>query len=181
MIAVVLLICFIVVLAIFMINWGSSFFKGLKERSESLAYESMTCSSDVTLILKNACSIGNEFLMGAENAGSTDFKGLLVRVYGSSGGDSVSVAEELKVFEIKQFRSFFNADKAGELEKIEAFPLIMLDGKIVYCSNNFDKIENVGLCSDVCNNAHPELCRGLDIVFGEGYKDMCCTEFELCC
>lgn len=34
----------------------------------------------------------------------------------------------------------------------------------------------------VCVNAQSgELCGGLDFVFGEGYGNICCEEFEVCC
>ena len=33
-----------------------------------------------------------------------------------------------------------------------------------------------------CQNAHDyDLCDGLDIFFGPGYKNECCAKFELCC
>tara|TARA_Y100000310_G_C20480362_1_gene714380 strand:+ start:51 stop:695 length:645 start_codon:yes stop_codon:yes gene_type:complete len=36
--------------------------------------------------------------------------------------------------------------------------------------------------SSTCQNAEDNgLCDGLDIVFGVGYKDACCSEFSLCC
>lgn len=39
-----------------------------------------------------------------------------------------------------------------------------------------------GLDEGICENADPDFCDGLDIVFGEGYKDSCCDEFPpLCC
>ena len=31
------------------------------------------------------------------------------------------------------------------------------------------------------NAASGDLCDGLDIVFGSGYKDRCCSEYSLCC
>jgi hypothetical protein len=34
----------------------------------------------------------------------------------------------------------------------------------------------------ICQNAaNGELCDGLDIAYGEGYKGACCSEFGLCC
>ena len=34
----------------------------------------------------------------------------------------------------------------------------------------------------ICQNAaDAELCEGLDIVYGEGYGDLCCSEYSLCC
>lgn len=35
---------------------------------------------------------------------------------------------------------------------------------------------------NICLNAHENsLCDGLDIVYGEGYKSICCRDFALCC
>ncbi len=35
---------------------------------------------------------------------------------------------------------------------------------------------------NICQNAQNYgLCNGLDIVFGEGYKSACCSEYSLCC
>ena len=42
--------------------------------------------------------------------------------------------------------------------------------------------ESVITSSSICQNAEDEdLCSGLDIVFGHGYKDTCCDEYGLCC
>jgi len=36
--------------------------------------------------------------------------------------------------------------------------------------------------SDICQNAENNgLCEGLDLVFGEGYKASCCSNYRLCC
>ncbi|MBW2976612.1 hypothetical protein KY347_04155 [Candidatus Woesearchaeota archaeon] len=36
--------------------------------------------------------------------------------------------------------------------------------------------------SSICQNAEDNgLCDSLDILFGEGYKDLCCSEYGLCC
>lgn len=36
--------------------------------------------------------------------------------------------------------------------------------------------------SGICQNAqNASLCEGLDIVYGEGYQEACCSEFSLCC
>lgn len=36
--------------------------------------------------------------------------------------------------------------------------------------------------SGICQNAEDEgLCSGLDLVFGQGYRDTCCDEYGLCC
>jgi len=36
--------------------------------------------------------------------------------------------------------------------------------------------------SSICQNAEDGgLCDGLDILFGVGYKDLCCSEYDLCC
>jgi len=181
LIATVLIIGFVVVLAVAIITWGSSFFKSLKEQSESMAFESMSCASDVSISLKSACLIGNELIFLVENSGSKDFEGLLVRFYGGSGGDSVSIDEGLASFGIKKFSSSFDIEKVGELEKVEVFPMISFEGKTVFCSNNYDKIESIGECNLACENADPDFCEGLDFIFGEGYREMCCEEFKLCC
>lgn len=36
--------------------------------------------------------------------------------------------------------------------------------------------------ADICKNAADgDLCDGLDIVFGEGYQETCCSDHNLCC
>jgi len=39
-------------------------------------------------------------------------------------------------------------------------------------------ISSQNICQDAETN---ELCEGLDIVYGIGYRDACCGEFSLCC
>ena len=42
--------------------------------------------------------------------------------------------------------------------------------------------ESVITSSGICQNAEDEgLCSGLDLVFGQGYRDTCCDEYRLCC
>ena len=42
--------------------------------------------------------------------------------------------------------------------------------------------ESVIASSGICQNAEDEgLCSGLDLVFGQGYRDTCCDEYGLCC
>ncbi len=48
----------------------------------------------------------------------------------------------------------------------------------------FGKFEKHELVEDafVCTNAHASgLCGGLNIVYGEGYREACCSNFGLCC
>jgi hypothetical protein len=36
--------------------------------------------------------------------------------------------------------------------------------------------------SFVCQNAHQNLlCEGLDLNYGQGYREICCSEYNLCC
>ncbi|MFH1316021.1 MAG: hypothetical protein ABII01_00725 [Candidatus Woesearchaeota archaeon] len=43
--------------------------------------------------------------------------------------------------------------------------------------------QGVGVADhDICDNAHTyELCDGLDLAFGEGYKSACCATYGSCC
>jgi len=42
--------------------------------------------------------------------------------------------------------------------------------------------ESVITSSEICQNAEDEdLCSGLDIVFGQGYRATCCEEYGMCC
>lgn len=181
LIATILIIGFVVVLATMILFWGSSFLTNLKESSEKMALESISCSTDVAIHVKSACSMGNEAVFFVENVGSRDFKGFLIIFYGSEGGDSISIEENLLPYEIKKLNPSFDADKIGEINKLRIYPLILLGGKTVLCSNKYDETESFEDCNLACKNAHPDLCDGLDLLFGEGYREMCCEEFELCC
>jgi len=42
--------------------------------------------------------------------------------------------------------------------------------------------ESITSSSTICQNAEDSgLCGGLDMVFGVGYRDLCCSDHDLCC
>jgi len=41
-----------------------------------------------------------------------------------------------------------------------------------------ESITNMSICQDAETNG---FCDGLDLVYGEGYRGACCTEYVLCC
>ncbi|MBU4502811.1 MAG: hypothetical protein KKA79_09525 [Nanoarchaeota archaeon] len=181
LVSAVLIISFVIVLAILIFQGTSSFTENLQEKSETTAFGSMRCTSDVLLTVKKPCRFGNEIKYLVENGGSKDFEGLFIKVYGPEGTDTITYESPIKAGELVRLTAVFDIEKTGNVKGFEVFPLLELRGKTLYCPNNYEKEEDIISCQDPCENAHPDLCNGLDIVFGEGFKDMCCVDFKLCC
>tara|TARA_Y100000034_G_scaffold119822_1_gene161992 strand:+ start:639 stop:1049 length:411 start_codon:yes stop_codon:yes gene_type:complete len=49
-------------------------------------------------------------------------------------------------------------------------------------TSNGDTIGESGTDQTICQNAQTnELCKGLDLTYGQGYQTACCSEHSLCC
>ena len=45
-----------------------------------------------------------------------------------------------------------------------------------------EAIEELTADEDVCENAQTfNLCDGLDLTYGDGYREICCGDYNLCC
>lgn len=100
--------------------------------------------------------------------------------------------EVKKIVERKKGNVFFINDKTENIYianmKVENYPYFICVpyseiNNLEYSYGEYqERIIQTPLNQEWCQKAQEkELCKGLDIVFGEGYKNKCCENYNLCC
>ncbi len=127
LIATVLIIGFTIVLAAVVIQWGGSIVEKLKQDSD-LKLQKQMIASELKFDVKEADVFGNKTRVVIDNSGSRKIDGFKIRIFGNKGSKIIDTNLGLNSFEAKSFDVGFDKDKVGNVEKIETFPIINIDG-----------------------------------------------------
>lgn len=159
LIATVLIIGFTVALAAVIMTWGQSFSKGIQEQTEETSTQQITCAQDVMFDITNVCETTTDgtYKITIANNGNKKIDKFKVRYYEAADdvvpmdvtfgtGDDAGIV----AFGIESDSSV--ASTQSDVVKIEAIPVITLEGKEITCSSNIDTFGDldgsaIGACS----------------------------------
>ena len=152
LIATVLILGFTVALAAVIMTWGTSFTKKMQESTEETSDVQITCATDVIFDVKSACEdVGSGdgfYKVTIANNGNINIDKFQVRLYQSA--DAVTTKEYnfnatgigITAFGIES-QSIDSGLGADSVKKIEAIPVITVEGKTITCAQNIDSFGDV--------------------------------------
>lgn len=142
--------------------------------------------------VKKACNVANEIQLLMENNKNMDINAFNVKVYGSKDVHETVTDSGITAFAIQKFYSNYDLASTGKVNKVALYPILKSGSQMARCSDFTLEIKKLGECtagcqtcktrSDVCETARQsDLCEGLDLLYGSGCRDNCCSEHALCC
>lgn len=148
LIATVLIIGFTIALASSIIIWGTGFTKLMQKSAEELSLRSITCTTDVMITIKHACTegeLGVKVLV--ENYGVKDIESFNIRILGSEGASAGQIPYKLEANGIKLLTTSYNHEEVGTVEKVELIPVISYNGENVVCGNVNEQTTDFSGCT----------------------------------
>jgi len=142
--------------------------------------------------VKQACNIANEIQLLLESNKDIDINAFNVKVYGNKDVYETVTDAGITAFAIQKFYSSYDLGSTGKVNKVAIYPILKSGSQMARCSDLTLEIKKMDECtggcqtcktrSDVCETASQSgLCEGLDMLYGTGCRDACCSEHALCC
>lgn len=156
LIATVLIIGFTVALAAVIMTWGQSFSKGIQEQTEETSTQQITCAQDVVFDITNVCETTTDgtYKITIANNGNKQIDKFKIRYYEAADDviamDATFGGDGITAFGIESDSSI--ASTQSNVVKLEAIPVITIEGKEITCSSNIDTFGDIdGSAFDACS------------------------------
>lgn len=164
-----------------------------EKQVEETGKAAITCSPMLLgFDVKHACSVANEVQLLLENNKDIDIEAFDVKVYGDKEVYESITDSGITGFGIKKFYSSYDLGSAGKVDKVAIYPILKSGSQLAKCSEIVLEIKRLEDCTtgcvtcktkrDICETADADqICEGLDVLYGLGCREACCTEHGLCC
>lgn len=163
--------------------------KEVKEAGE----EAIVCNPmELGFDVMHACSVANEVQLLLENSKEKNIEAFNIKVYGNKDVYESVTDSGITGFAIQKFYSNYDLGHTGKVDKITIYPVLKSGNRAAKCSNVVLEVKNLEDCTTGCMTCKTKkgicetatenyLCEGLDMLYGIGCRDACCTEYGLCC
>ena len=186
LISTVLLVGFTILLTSIIFLFVQSVFDNAIEDNNITSF---SCSADVSLSYRDFCIDNESVRLNIENNVGTPLDNFIFLVFDDLGTSSINTSVGLGPYSSTNF--YFPYDLARVYDKIEIYPILISDGKILSCSESPINISGLVNCNsssvfcgdnfvnqitETCDGVDPGICSVYCDSFGETYDS--CDDYD---